>query len=309
MKAPAFLTAVDDSFFRAAALRQERARLALSAEQRAALDQAALLVEIARRVARPVEALPAGARPAVRLSLYRDAVYWAFVAARPGTEPPPPDLRACWTAQPASALAALAPEGALAVVERALLDTPASSLAVTEEEATAAGAFAEALVAELEAPRARVERIRGQRWARIFAALGMLVVALLGLRALALGPNLAAGKPFRTSSSWAGCANDPPCMALAFHTEPQADPWAMLDLGRPTAFHRIEVTNRQDCCGDRAVPLVVEVGDDNAHWREVARRDDEFSSWTIKLPSLTARYLRFRVPRQTVLHLQRVAVR
>jgi hypothetical protein len=308
MKAPAFLTVVDDVFFRAAALRQERARVALSPGQSAALDQAKLLLEIARRVTRPVEALPQGARPAARLVLYRDVVYWALVAARPTAEAPE-DLRAAWFSYPQDTLAALAPPNGLAIVERALLETRHTALDVTEEDAAAAGAYAEALVAELDAPRARIERIRGQRWARIFAAVVAVVLLGYGVRVLALGPNLAAGKPFRASTTWSGCSADPPCMALAFHTEPQVDPWAVLDLGRPTSFHRIEVTNRQDCCGERAVPLVVEIGDDGVRWREIARRNDEFETWTIKVAHLTARYLRFKVPRQTVFHLQRVAVR
>src|SRR5579872_1231174 len=135
MKVPAFLTALDDRFLRAAALRRERARLALAPDQHAALDQAQLLVEIARRVARPVEALPGGARAAARLGLYRDAVYWALVAARPAGDPPA-DLRIAWAGQPSEERVAVAPEpAALPVIERALLDTPATSLAVSDEEA------------------------------------------------------------------------------------------------------------------------------------------------------------------------------
>jgi hypothetical protein len=308
MKAPAILTNFNERFLRAAALREENARARLPADRRAALDQATLLLEVARRVAKPVEALPAGARPAARLALYRDAVFWALVARRPELADPPADLRGAWDAQPPEAVPGVEPR-TVDAARRALLETPPTSLAVPAEAADQAGALAEALVAGLNAPRARAERIRGQRWARILACLAGLALLVYGVRVLMLGPNLAAGKPFRASSSWAGCPGDPNCAPLAFCTDPQPDPWAVLDLGRPTTFHRIEVANRTDCCGDRAVPLIVEVSSDDAHYREVARRTEEFSSWTIKLAPLTARYVRFKVPRSTVFHLKQVAIR
>jgi hypothetical protein len=274
-----------------------------------ALEQARLLVEVARRVAKPVEALPPGSRAAARLTLYRDAVYWALVAGHPAAEVPP-DLRTAWLTQGSATFAALASDpNAMRIVERALLEVPPTSLAVTEADADTVGAFAEALVDELDAPRERVERIRGQRWARFIATACAFVLLGYGVRVAALGPNLAADKPFHPSTSWSGCVTDPACVGLAFHTDFQNEPWAVLDLGRRTTFHRVEVTNRQDCCSERAVPLVVEVGDDEVHWREIARRDEQFSTWTIKLTPLTARYLRFKVTRQTTFHLQRVAVR
>jgi len=44
-------------------------------------------------------------------------------------------------------------------------------------------------------------------------------------------------------------------------------------------------------------------------WRELARRDTDFSSWTVKFPPRTARYLRLRVARHTTFHLKDVALR
>jgi hypothetical protein len=307
MKVPAFLKTLDDRLYRAAALREETARTLLPPDKRAALDQATLLVEVARRTAKPVEPLPAGARPAALLALYRDAVYWALRARRSEVDDPPADLRAAWDEHP--------PEGvvgdprAFEAARRALLETPATALTVTREDAADVGALAEALVAELSAARGRVERIRGQRWARFLATACLLALLAYGVRVLALGPNLAEGRPFRTSSTWAGCPADPNCVPLAFCTDSQADPWASLDLGKPTKIHRIEVTNRGDCCGERAVPLIVEVSSDDLHYREVARRNEEFTSWTVKLAPLTARYVRFKVPRATVFHLKKVAIR
>jgi hypothetical protein len=310
MKAPGFLKTLDDRFFRAAALREEQARATLTVSRRAALDQAILTLEIARRTATPVEALPTGARPAALLALYRQAAYWALVARRPEVDPPPADLREAWDELPAETLLAVVPDArTLAAVRHALLDVSPASLVVSAGDIEPASGFVEAIVAALDAPRGRVERIRGQRWARILAACIVLGFCVYGLRVLSLGPNLAANRPFRTSSTWPGCPADPNCVPLAFCTDPQDNPWAELDLGKPTRFRRIEIANRTDCCGERAVPLIVEVSDDAVHYREIARRTEEFSSWTVKFAPLTARYVRFKVPRSTVFHLQRVAIR
>ncbi len=141
-------------------------------------------------------------------------------------------------------------------------------------------------------------------------AAGAAVLALvLGVRAIVLGPNLAAGKPFRTSSSWSGCSADPGCLQQLFHTDPQESPWIEFDLGAPTRVHRVEIENRDDCCQDRAIPLVVELSINATAWKEVARREKDFSSWVAKFPPTSARYVRLRVPRSTVFHLHKVAIR
>jgi hypothetical protein len=69
------------------------------------------------------------------------------------------------------------------------------------------------------------------------------------------------------------------------------------------------VTNRDDCCLERAVPLVVEVSDDRKKWRTVARRADSFREWEGKFAPLKARYVRLRVDRHSILHLAKVSVR
>src|SRR5262245_23471970 len=102
------LSAINDRIFRGAALREARARLPPPDEARSrALAQARLLAEVARRVAHPVEKLPIGARPAVEIALYRDAIYWATVAGRPvgGPTELPADLRALWAELPAEEVA------------------------------------------------------------------------------------------------------------------------------------------------------------------------------------------------------------
>ena len=302
---------LNDRFFRAAALREARAEVVNPEDGRArALLQARLLIEAGRRVVEPVEAFPPGSRPAVLLSLYRDAVYWALVAGRSTGGDAPADLKTLWAGMPPPKLLQTARDSvALEALKNTLVQSGPVSLDATDEDATRARALAESLVSDLDASRRRVERILGQRWSRIVLCGAAALLLGFGVRVLALGPNLAAGKPFRTSSSWSGCATDPPCADLLFHTDNESNPWVEFDLGAPKTIHRIEVSNRTDCCGERAVPLLAEVSGDRAHWVEVGRRESEFSSWTAKFSPKTARYVRLRVPRQTVLHFKAVAVR
>ena len=70
----------------------------------------------------------------------------------------------------------------------------------------------------------------------------------------------------------------------------------------------MRVKNRGDCCGERAVPLVVEVSDDRKRFREVARRGEDFQFWSAEFEPVTARYVRLRSPVSTTLHLRQVSV-
>src|SRR5262249_38782238 len=136
-----------------------------------------------------------------------------------------------------------------------------------------------------------------------------VVAAVVGLQALFESPNLIAGRTFRTSSSWAGCATDPPCKVLLFHTEHEQNPWVEHDLGGRRRIHQIEVENPQGCGGDRAVPVAAEISEDRVNWTEVGRREFEFINWTLTFRPRSARYVRLRALKVTALHLRRVAVR
>jgi hypothetical protein len=298
--------------FRSGALGDARAAAGELGRQMRARAQAKLLLEIARRVEGPADPLPWGSRPAARLVLYREAVRVALLSA--GTaddeEAERAEMPALWSAAPSKLLAAAGDEATLEAVRHALCDAPgAVPLAVRDDEAERIGGFARALVAGLEVPQRRVDRILVQRWSRIALVAVAVVAAVVGLRALFESPNLIAGRPFRTSSSWAGCAADPPCKVLLFHTEHEQNPWVEYDLGARKRIHQIEVENRHDCCGDRAVPLAAEVSDDRVTWTEVGRREFEFVDWTLTFPARTARYVRLRALKVTALHLRRVAVR
>jgi hypothetical protein len=72
---------------------------------------------------------------------------------------------------------------------------------------------------------------------------------------------------------------------------------------------RFDITNRTDCCLERSVPLVVETSPDDKTWREVARRDAQFTTWGDSFPPDPAvRYLRVRVLRPSMLHLASVKI-
>lgn len=296
---------------RSQTLREARAAVIPRGDRRdRAICQARLLLEVARRVAEPVEAFPDGSRTAVRLGLYRDAVYWLLVASRPGGDEPT-DLAAAWAgAEPERLRRAAHDDISLESLKRTLVEhTRPDPLDVAEEDAARARAFAEALLAEMDGPRRRVDRTVLQRWWRIGLVALVLLAAVLGIRKIAMGPNLLAGKPMRVSSSWAGCAQDAGCQAMLFHTDPELNPWVEFDMGTPKTFRRLEVTNRGDCCGERAVPLVAEISTDRVNWKEIGRQETEFSTWTLKFAPKTARYLKLRVPRHSTFHLKDVALR
>jgi hypothetical protein len=169
-----------------------------------------------------------------------------------------------------------------------------------------------------EAPRAPVQSTK--RWVFNWT---MLLMSLLTVTAVAVPlakrglaeKNLAEGKPWRASSTYAICHPERiDCggrTAIFFHTLEEDEPWVEFDLQAPTQFSKIVVHNRRDgpaFIAERAVPLVIEVGDDQKTWKEIARRDETFMEWTAKFEPVTARYLRLRTPHKTYLHLESVKV-
>jgi len=294
------------------ALREARAAvLAPGGRRDRALCQARLLLEMARRAAEPGEGFPPGSRPAARLGLYRQAAYWTLVASRHDDAELPSNLADAWSdANPGRLRRAARDDLSLVTLKQLLADASRpDSLDLPEHEADRARDFVQALVDEIDAPRRRVERTLAKRWSRLALSAGLLVLAVLGVRRLAIGPNLLADRPFRLSSSWSGCANDPECPGLLFHTDAEDNPWVEFDLGAPRSFHRLEVTNRADCCSERTVPLVAEISDDRASWTEIGRRDAEFTTWVLTFPRRKARYLRLRIARNSTFHLKDVTLR
>lgn len=312
MTARQILATAAEWTLRTAAVREARAGIVSLDERRAhALRQARLLLEVASQVRFPVGRLPKGSRPAALVVMYRDAIYWALAARRPGGAPPPPDLDALWAEQDTVELERIAGgPAALAAARRVLLETPTSrALDTSTEDAARAGELAVALVGDLDAARKRTSKLRAQRWMRILLVLVALGVLAAGVARLIRGGDLAASAKLRVSSSLSNCATDPGCYTMLFHTENENNPWVELDLGAPKKIRTIEVINRTDCCSERAVPLVVEGSNDRKLWTPIARRDTEFTTWTATFAPRVVRYVKLSVPRTTPFHLRDIVIR
>ncbi len=222
----------------------------------------------------------------VAAPLYREAMRWALRAIDPATPLP-------------AGVDDLVREGAQ------VGDAPPESLA----------AVAEQLVALAEAASPAVQRARrlGKGvWAAIVTATA-IAVAVPAVDWALRPRDLAEGRPFRTSSSAGECHPEKSeCLGartrIFFHTTEEPQPWVELDLGRPTTFRAITVVNRSDGDRERALPLTLEASDDQTTWKPLARREDPFTEWRAAFEPATARYVRARAERRTILHLEAVRV-
>lgn len=147
------------------------------------------------------------------------------------------------------------------------------------------------------------------------AALLFFVLASgFGLRAALEPRDLAKGRQWSASSKWDGCELEKHrCGStptdLFVHTTEEDNPWIEMDLGAVHDISEIFVKNRQDCCRERAVPLAVELSNDRKTWRLVARKVDAFSTWKEHISHARARYVRLRVERRSLIHLEKVEIR
>ena len=95
---------------------------------------------------------------------------------------------------------------------------------------------------------------------------------------------------------------------IFFHTTTEPSPWIEIDLLEPTSISKVLVVNRDDCCEERAVPLLVEVAGDDRLFTQVARETAAFDEVELTFPPTTARYVRLRVNQHSALHLVRTSV-
>ncbi len=283
--------------------------------RREQLQRAATARELAARCVDPVDPLRTGPSLPLALSLYREAAYWALAAQH---EQAPADLASAFESTPADVLefAAGGVEGLkrlqTALVAKSLRETALDQPELQRADAQAAEAFVQALINRQLGAERRVGRALVQRTVRTVLAtlllLGLGLGAVSFLSSLTTKPNLAAGKPWRASSQNPGVPNATRGEYL-FHTLDEDEPWFELDLRKPMQFSLVEVLNRRDCCPDRSVPAVIEVSKDRHKWKEVSRRKETFSVWKARFAPVTARYVRVRVMRRSILHLASVAVR
>jgi hypothetical protein len=177
--------------------------------------------------------------------------------------------------------------------------------------------LAEALLVRLDERDRALNRILVQRaWRLGLLALSTFVVVALALwvRAeLRERSDLAPGKPWHASSQLVGICVSPAqqcseSTGYFFHTTEELNPWIEFDLGVPRRVSSVQVDNRKDCCPERAIPLIVEVSADHRNWRQVARQDAEFTTWSAAFTPVQGRWVRLRVLNRTFLHLDRVRI-
>lgn len=161
--------------------------------------------------------------------------------------------------------------------------------------------------------RAQAFRRVTRRASWFVVVLGVLTFVLVVVPRLFAPADLASGKRWRASSMLEECHPERiDCggvrTSIFFHTREEDQPWVEIDLGAPTTFSSVTVRNRSDGWQDRAVPLVLEVGDDRQAWRQLAQRQEVFREWSPSFEQVTARYVRLRAAKKTFLHLEAVKV-
>ena len=292
---------------------------------RTAQQTAKACIELADRTFDPVEPLRAGSGLPFALSLYREGAYWALVA----NQSQIPHWKTLTTAFEESKPelifdAAGNSDNELQKIQRALLkrsfvETAALPVVDLATDATAAKRFVHALLARSEEPGRKVAHVWRQRWSRtitfgVGTIIALSIAATWGVRHRIKPINLAAGRPWRTSSIYRGFSPqnrlvDGNASTIFFHTDEEDSPWWEVDLQSETIVHEVNVTNRSDGFEERAIPLLMELSHDQSEWVEVGRRTTGFDQWSQAVGGRGARYVRLRALKRTWLHLEGVAVR
>jgi hypothetical protein len=312
-------TGVKEWFWRGNALKDAKSASTLSSSHRERLRRARLAAEFAGRMIDPAEPWYDGSALPLAISLYREAAYWVLLAHRDAAESA--TLRELLTNDNYPTGDLTAAEVTLVketLGEKTFVQTADEASDALRREAVACRTFVQGLIRTELAAERKVTSVLLQRMLRVGIVVVGVAVALMAINAAVQsairGPDLAAGKPWRASSKAYDCKPaDMECggahTGIFFHTLEQDNPWVEIDLGKPTKFARVEVVNRDDCCLERAAPLVIETSNDGQEYREVARTTEAFDTWSATFQAVTARYVRARVDRKSFLHLVRLGVR
>jgi hypothetical protein len=276
-----------------------------SVTESARLTQAKLFVEVARRVDRPLDILPSGEVSLVSAVLWQRAAAWAIAAAEESLS------GGVASAETRDVLTRVAggsePLGAVEAMLQVDVGSAKASPAAAALAATTLASFTERLIEELERPAREAARHRAVRGTVVLVA--AIAVALVALWiAWRTRPSDLVPSASRTQSSQMYACTSGECGNSVFHTNLEPDPWVQYDFGSQKRLHSISVTNRTDCCYERAVPLVVESSNDGRRWKEQVRTDEQFMAWSGKLRG-SARFVRLRVARTSYLHLSSVVIR
>ncbi len=177
--------------------------------------------------------------------------------------------------------------------------------------------IAEIQLTSLFQKQARKRRVRWWLWAALITTVVVCSMGWLGWLIWRIEhqtrANLAYRRPVRGSSSFSAEYQpsrlvDGIRTELGFHTKHENGPFAVIDLGKVTSFERVVVYNRTDCCFNRAVPLVVEVSDDDSTYLPLAERNEVFERWEASTPHAQGRFLRLRLNGTNMLHLNEVEI-
>ena len=286
-------------------------------EQREYLRRAKVAFELGELALRPGNAVRSGSTAPHAANLFRQSIYWALLADHPEHAGFTPE--SLWAAADAEALSKLAQSDE----ERARLAAAMSStfIELADDSSLAKRATADQLRSAANRLLTRVQRVLWQlEWSKLKRVVRVvtLLVACLVPVALAIAlwpekPDLAKGKPWHLSSIAAECHPEKSecggvTTDILFHTKLENNPWFEYDFGAPLAFSSLTIKNRSDFGPERAVPLVVEVSNDDKKFQQIATRTDSFATWKPSFPTQHARYLRLRVARESMLHLEAVKV-
>lgn len=297
-------------------------------------ERARLAAELAERAWRPVDPLRYGSGVATAVDLHRQGVHWTLLALRElGEEPRTPpsgsgvvgvELVTLWDAADQKLLEGAAGGASQLVrlrgelVAYSYLDLAERTAREQADLLERLSTFSKALLASLEPSQNELERIWVRRMAWTISALTALVLLVFAARALRdwyeSRHDLAALAAWVPSSTYGigGCPspkqNCESSPNYFFHTLNEENPRIVFDLGSKQQISTVVVSNRRDCCKERAVPLVIEVSTDKKRWQEVARQSSTFDVWRADFPRVRARWVRLYVAQHSVLHLHAVRV-
>jgi hypothetical protein len=174
------------------------------------------------------------------------------------------------------------------------------------------------LAEPLEYEANRLGRALFARWSRVLLAVLIVGGALIWtgnkIASKFSPPNLALHRPVTVSSQFPGQGTDHTLLVdgdhdnLGFHTNVDPQSWAVIDLGAVKKFNKVVVYNRADGYEERAVPIKIEVSNDNVSWKQIAERKETFDKWTAKGLHAEGRYVRLKNTPPNYFHLAEVEI-